>query len=104
MAEGDDRLGKATRDWVTNRRNASSALAGDILIMFELAIDAADMADRARTSGDDRVYLAAAMRLQQLIRAANYDDIGGAGFGSGDPWSADLARAMGTGAGMGNTA
>lgn len=97
------RLGTAARRWA-KQREESLIIDSQVSVLIQLAIDAADMADRARDDGEDRLYLAAASRLQQLMRAAIYDDgSGGTGFGSGDPWAAEMARIMGSTPGMGNT-
>lgn len=93
----DGRLGRVARVWAEKRRGVDYEAA----VLVELAIDAADMADRAREMQDDRLYLAAATRLQQLMKAALHDDDSN-GSGS-DPWSAAVAGAMGAGPGMGNT-
>ena len=100
--QDQDRLGVTVRTWAERFRRDEASPDTEASVLVVLAIDAADMADRARNSRDDRVYLAAASRLQQLIRQAVHGN-GGSSSGTGDAWADEMARVMGSGPGMGNT-
>jgi hypothetical protein len=101
VQEDHDRLGVTVRHWAERFRQAEANTDTEASVLVVLAIDAADMADRARNSRDDRIYLAAASRLQQLIRQAVHGS--GDGTGTGDAWADEMARVMGAAPGMGNT-
>ena len=94
------RLGQVVRSWAMRFRRVETSADTEAAVLVELAIDAADMADRARYARDDRIYLAAATRLQTLIRAVVHGD---SGNGYADTWADEMARAMGAGPGMGHT-
>lgn len=98
---GRGRLAKATRAW-SETVKARPDLPGAVLVMIELARDAADLADAARIEGDGRLYLAAAGRLQTLMaqaeRLASHDDDNN----RADDWSDELARLLGSAPSLGD--
>lgn len=87
------RLAKVTAGWADSVRDRSDP-GGSVLILLELALDAARLADAARRDGNGSLYLSAATRLQQLMdrvdRGVGRDGVESAG---GD----DLAAELGSG-------
>lgn len=94
------RLGKAARDWGDSVRKSADS-GGSVLILVELARDAADLADRARAAGNGSLYLSAATRLQQLVDRVERGGRGDGGLGADD---AGLAGELGAGPEVGDAA
>lgn len=94
------RLGAATRRWAD-----ALEVDGSRVVLVQLARDAADLADAARSAGEGSLYLSAASRLQQLMdrveRGSRDGDPGAAGVGA-DDWARELARLMGAGPEVGD--
>lgn len=97
------RLSKATKSWADSVK-ARPDVPGSVLILVELARDAAGLADAARRAEDGRLYLSTASRLQQLIdlvERRSRDDRGDVGGGSGgaveDGWAGELADVLRSG-------
>lgn len=86
------RLSRSTANWAKLIKERED-VAGSVLILVDLARDAAALADAARREEDGRLYLAAAARLQQLVdvveRRSGDGDSGSAGGGVDDGGSED---------------
>lgn len=101
FGSGRGRLGKATRAWAAVPRPDSAA------VLVELAKDAADLADAARSERNGAVYLRAAERLQSLIERverSSGDRGPGAGDAGDDGGAGELADELGAGPEVGDAA
>lgn len=92
------RLGRAVRAWVKIEKDGAEP---GRLVMLELIVAAADLADRARAAGQDRRELQALMRLSQWVGAVDRDR-GGGGEPAGDDWADELAAVLRSGPSLGD--
>lgn len=97
FGSGRGRLGRVTRAWAAVPRPGAAA------ILVELAKDAADLADAARSERNGAVYLSAAARLQSLVDRVERSSSGDRGC-RGDDGDDGLADDLGAGPEMGDAA